>query len=261
MAFSFPSLEKGGHLEFEPNPLAMQKSPFGRTVGLALQGPITRFWDRGVGSIEATAELTEGDRPDQKLFDWITMMREDKTRGKAPKELKEQYKDYAMARIEKKLAAAWKMDPRNFGNYAIYQMFVWEGFASKMIESDIKIRDLSLQTLDASLSDKESPLSLLTAAQASYDLVFAARTSKVQDPKEATADIYTYSKKLADILEDYDGMVANMKVDGRWQEFSEAKKIEFHDRKRYLEHLNSETRDVLKSLSQSPDNVEGELNS
>ena len=260
VALTFPSLEKDGHLKFKPNPLAMEKSPYGRTVGMALQGPVNRFWDRGVGSIEATAELTNGDRVDQKLFDWVTMMREDKTVGRAPQELRAIYQDFSMAQIEKKLAVAWKMDPRNFGNYAIYQMFVWEGFASRMIDSEIESRDLSLQTLEVSLADNESPFSLLTAAQAAYDLVFAARTSKVQSQQEATEDIYTYSKMIPEILESYDGVVATMKTDGRWEQLSQAKKNEFSSRKLYLEHLNEETKTVLKTLTNNEE-VEGDLNS
>ena len=260
VALSSPSLEKEGAFEFEPNPGALAKSPFGRTVGMALQGPITRFWDRGVGSIEAKPELTDGSRPDEKLFDWVTKMREAKVDGKPPEEMKAFYKEYAMARIEKKLAVAWKMDPRNFANYAIYQMFLWEGFASEMVEPEMKVRELSLKTLETSLSDEESPLSLLTAAQAAYDLVFAARTSKVQEQREATQDIYTYSKMIPEILEDYDGMVAMMKTDGRWEQFSEAKRSEFTSRKVYLEHLKEETKTVLKTLT-NIEEVEGDVRS
>ena len=251
VALSSPSLKKEGAFEFEPNPGAMAKSPFGRTVGMALQGPITRFWDRGVGHIEATPELTDGSRPDEKLFDWVTKMREAKTDGHPPVEMKPFYQEYAMARIEKKLAVAWKMDPRNFANYAIYQMFLWEGFAGDMVEPEMKVRDLSLKTLETSLSDNESPLSLLTAAQAAYDLVFAARTSKVQTQEEATQDIHTYSKMIPEILEDYNGMVAAMKTDGRWNQFSEVKRNEFSSRKLYLDHLNEETKTVLKSLTKT----------
>ncbi|MGJ8725562.1 MAG: hypothetical protein ACSHYB_13470 [Roseibacillus sp.] len=260
VALTSPSLEEEGHFNYQPNPGAMAKSPFGRTVGMALQGPITRFWDRGVGSIEASPELAEGSRPDQELFNWVTKMRESKTDGKAPEELKELYQDYAMARIEKKLAVAWKMDPRNFANYAIYQMFLWEGFASEMMESEMAVRDLSLKTLETSLSDNESPLSLLTAAQAAYDLVFAARTSKEQEHLEATQDIYTYSKMIPEILGNYEGLVAGMKTDGRWEQFSEAKKYEFESRKRYLEHLNQETKSVLETLTRNKE-VEGDRRS
>lgn len=261
VAFSSQSLKREGKLDYEPNPGALAKSPFGRTIGMALQGPITRFWDRGVGSIEARAELTEGNRVDEKLFDWVTKMRETKTDGKPPEELEEIYQDYAMARIEKKLALAWKMDPRNYANYAIYQMFLWEGFASTMIESEIPVRAMSLQTLETSLTDEGSPLSLLTAAQASYDLVFAARTSKQQSPEEISKDIDTYGKLLPEIVQDYEEMVVAMKADGRWDLFSEAKKKDFGARKHYLDHLSRETKTVMENLTHNEEMKKGGRNS
>ena len=260
VALSAPSLKKEEAFAFEPNPGALAKSPFGRTVGMALQGPITRFWDRGISSVESAPELTEGSRPDEKLFDWVTKMREGKTNGKAPDGLKDIYQDYAMARVEKKLAVAWKMDPRNFSNYAIYQMFLYEGFASESVGPEMKVRDLSLKTLETSLTDGESPMSLLTAGQAAYDLVFAARTSEEQRPLEAARDISTYGKMIPEILEDYDGVVAKMKTDGRWDQFSEVKKEEFAARKLYLEDLNEETKTVLRTFTNNEE-VEGDRNS
>lgn len=251
VATSFSRLEEGGHFQYQPNPGALAKSPFGRTVGMALQGPITRFWDRGVGRVEEKTNLAAATRPDEKLFNWVTELREAKTEVGVPLELSDDYSDYAMARIEKKLSLAWKMDPRNFANYAIYQMFLWEGFNKEVIDADLGVRELSLQTLETSLADKESPVSLLTAGQAAYDLVFAARTSKEQDPAEAQKDIEVYSQLLPEIISGYDEMVATMKADGRWDKFSDVKKLEFSERKAYLEHLNTETRTVAEQLTQS----------
>ena len=258
---SAPSLEKDGHFEYDPNPGAMAKSPFGRTVGMALQGPITRFWDHGVGSNSASAELIEANRPDEKLFNFVSELRDGKTAQGASEKLDEEYKDYAMARVEKKLSLAWKMDPRNFANYAIYQMFLWEGFNYDVISSDLDVRTLSLQTLETSLEDKESPVSLLTAGQAAYDLVFAARTSKEQNSEEAFDDINTYSRLLPQIIKDYDVIVSAMQEDGRWDRISEVKKSEFNERKAYLERLNQETREVVERLSKSQVSNEGGLNS
>ena len=176
-----------------------------------------------------------------------------------PGVLGDEYQDYAMARIEKKLSLAWKMDPRNFGNYSIYQMFLWEGFNNEVIEPQMSSRELSLTTLRVSLSDQESPLSLLTAGQAAYDIVFAARTSKNQTPREISEDIKTYSMLLPEILNDFEGVVVAMQSDGRWDQFSEVKKAEFEHRKEYLEHLNKETQTVMESLSKNEERLEGGL--
>ena len=257
VAFSSPSLENEGAFNYKPNPGAMARSPYGRTVGMALQGPVNRFWDRGVGSVEGKAEMLDGSRPDEKLFNFLTELREEKSDGRAPKELRDVYQDYAMARIEKKLEMAWNMDPRNFGNYAIYQMFLWEGFNRKQFEPKLSVRDLSLATLEASLADRESPVSLLTAAQASYDLIFEARTSKTQDEDESIQDINTYSKVLPQIISDYDDMVVAMKSDGRWDQFSEVKRAEFAGRRTYLEKLNNETEMVVEKLTKKNDSNKG----
>lgn len=259
VAFSSSSLREGGHFDFEPNPGALAKSSFGRTVGMALQGPITKFWDRGVGTIEKRTELVAGSRVDEKLFNWVTELRENKSDVRMPGVLGDEYQDYAMARIEKKLSLAWKMDPRNFGNYSIYQMFLWEGFNNEVIEPQMSSRELSLTTLRVSLSDQESPLSLLTAGQAAYDIVFAARTSKNQTPREISEDIKTYSMLLPEILNDFEGVVVAMQSDGRWDQFSEVKKAEFEHRKEYLEHLNKETQTVMESLSKNEERLEGGL--
>lgn len=251
MALTSPILEENGHFDYQPNPGALAQSPFGRTVGLALQGPVTRFWDRGVGSIEKEQKLSTGGRVDQRLFNHVSSLRNAKTNGQTPAELGDQYQDFAMAKIEKKLSLAWKMDPRNFSNYAIYQMFLWEGFNNGLIESEMKVRELSLRTLEVSLDDEQSPMSLLTAGQAAYDLVFAARTDDDQDYEEATRDVDTYSKMIPEILNEYDEMVAEMQRNGRWDLYSEVKKSEFEQRKRYLEHLNSQARRMVEQLTQS----------
>jgi hypothetical protein len=251
VAFSSSSLEKGGHFEYQPNPGALAKSPFGRTVGMALQGPVVRFWDRGIGSVSKEQKLVEASRPDERLFNFISELRIAKGEGNTPAELHDDYEDFAMAKIEKKLSLAWKMDPRNFANYSIYQMFLWEGFNDGVIESDMKVRELSLQTLQESLEDNESPTSLLTAGQAAYDLVFTARTAKDQSPEETFRDVDTYSQMLPGILGEYEELVAAMQRDGRWDAYSDAKKNEFGDRKNYLERLNNETRVVLEQLTNS----------
>lgn len=235
------ALEKSGRMHYQPNPGALARSPFGRTVGMALQGPITKFWDRGVGSVIDDQEDVEGSRPDQKLFNWVNDMRDAKTDVAEESKLYHEHRSHIMARIEKKLALAWDMDPRNYANYAIYQMFLWENFSSDVIESEHSVRDLSLATLEASLADEDSPISLLTAGQATYDLVFAARTSTDQNPSQASQDIKTYSELLPDLIGRYEGLVAEMKADGRWDKFSEVKRLEFGWRKNYLEKLKEDT--------------------
>lgn len=257
VAGSYPSLSIGGKLSFEPNPGALAGSPFGRTVGTALQGPITRFWDRGVGSIETKQEAVEGSRPDQKLFNWVVDMRESKTDSSEQGKLYQEHKTHIMARIEKKLALAWQMDPRNFANYTIYQMFLWEDFSGKELEATLTPRELSQETLEVSLADVDSPVSLLTAGQASYDLVFTARTSKEQSAEEASADIRKYSQLLPELITKFDSLVDQMRADGRWDRFSEVKKSEFEARKQYLSHLSEETRAYLDKYGNSSWIAEG----
>lgn len=252
VSLASPSLKDEGHFDYQPNPGALAKSPFGRTIGMALQGPIVKFWDVGTGGkVKKEEPLAKAGAPNEKLFNMISKLRDSKSEAGVPPELREEYEEFAMARVEKKLSLAWKMDPRNFANYAIYQMFLWEGFNEGLIESELKVRDLSLQTLDSSLADQGSPLSLLTAGQAAYDLVFAARTAKGQTPQETFKDIDKYSRMLPEILENYETMVAEMQSDGRWDKFSDVKKSEFTQRKAYLEHLNNETRTVVDQLTKS----------
>lgn len=261
VALSSGSLKDNGHFEFVPNPGALAKSSFGRTIGMALQGPITKFWDRGVSSIEQRSELVEGGRVDEKLFNFVTQLKEDKSDVQLSEALGDEYQDYAMARIEKKLELAWKMDPRNFANYAIYQMFLWEGFNVDVLEAEMSVRELSLETLAISRDDKGSPMSILTAGQAAYDLVFAARTTNKQSAEESIQDIDTYSKVLVDVISDYDLMVASMQGDGRWEKLSEVKRAELNQRKAYLEHLNQETQGVLEELTRTQPERKGGHNS
>ena len=256
VALSIQGLKEKEQFAYEPNPGALARSPYGRLVGMALQGPITRFWDYGICEVEGEVELIECERPDEKLFNWVVGLDEAKTTGRAPEDLRDVYQDYSMARIEKKLDLAWKMDPRNFANYAIYQMFLWEGFNKELIDSEMNVRELSLETLEICLSDEESAVSLLTAGQAAYDLVFAARTSETQQKSESFEDVDTYSKLLSEIISDYDVLVATMVEDGRWDEFSEIKRAEFDARRNYLQKLNHETKIVIENLTQTSE-VEG----
>lgn len=256
-AGALPSLEDGDRLHYQPNPGALARSPFGRTVGMALQGPITKFWDRGVGSVIDDQEKIAGSRPDQKLFNWVNEMRDAKADAPESSKMYHEHKSHIMARIEKKLALAWEMDPRNFANYAIYQMFLWEDFASDVLESEHTVRDLSLATLEESLKDEDSPVSLLTAGQATYDLVFAARTSTEQDPSEASQDIAKYSVLLPDLIDRYESLVATMKEDGRWQQFSEVKRLEFGWRRDYLQKLKADTDRYLEKYGTSTPSTAG----
>jgi hypothetical protein len=147
------------------------------------------------------------------------------------------------------------MDPRNFANYAIYQMFVWEGFSKGLVESKYQPRELSLRTLEICKADEKSPMSVLTAGQAAYDIVFTARLSKEQPIEERLADIEKYGRMLPEFINEFDELVAEMKADGSWDKLSAVKQEEFFAREAYLQKLNRETRDVFEKF-----NLAGNMN-
>lgn len=256
-AISQSGIAAKGALSYEPNPAALQRSPYGRTIGMALQGPVNRFWDRGIGSMEASLKLEEASRPDQKLFNHIAVMQQGKADTKGLYSRSKKYQQHMMGKIEEKLSLAWRFDPRNFGNYAIYQTFLWEDFSGDAFVAEMTARELSLKTLDFSLQDKRSPTSLLTAGQASYDIVFDSRLDQSLPAEKRAADIKKYGQFLKEVIDRYEALVAEMKSDGSWDAFSPAKMEEFHQRKVYLDHLSRETKRVSQELAALPPATQG----
>lgn len=248
-AISQSGIASKGALSYEPNPAALQRSPYGRTIGMALQGPVTRFWDRGIGSMEETLKLEEASRPDQRLFNHIAEMQQGKADTKGLYNRSKKYQQHMMGKVEQKLSLAWKFDPRNFGNYAIYQTFLWEDFSGDTFAAAMTSRELSLKTLELALKDERSPTSLLTAGQASYDIVFDARLDEEMSQEDRAANIEQYGQSLKDVIERYEGLVAEMKADGTWNKFSPVKIDEFQQRKVYLDNLNRETKKVAHELA------------
>lgn len=248
-AISQAKVASQGALSYEPNPAALQRSPYGRTIGMALQGPVNRFWDRGIGGVEESFELEEVSSPHQKLFNHIAKMQQGKAETQGLFSRSKKYQKHAMGKVEEKLSLAWRFDPRNFGNYAIYQTFLWEDFSGEAYTAEMTARELSMKTLALSLQDERSPTSLLTAAQASYDIVFDARLDKKMSPEQRAQYIAEYGESLQNVIRRYELLVAEMKADGSWQEFSPVKIEEFEQRKIYLDHLSRETEKVTQELA------------
>ena len=249
------SLSQRGLFEFEPNPGALAGSPFGRTIGIGMQGPVMRVWDRGLGGIEGRADRSKGGLLG-KLFNHITVLGEAKSAVGDDLERDEDYKRFALAKIENRLERAWKMDPRNFANYALYQMFLFEDFSDGIVEKKMSMREMSLATLDACEVDRGSPVTTLTAAQASYDLVFDAWTSPDLTLGEKQVRIGQYTEKLENLLADYNASVSEWKRNGRWDELSEPRKEDFQ---LYTERLKFMLKDSRERLEQATSGAVSEI--
>ena len=247
VAVSRPSLSQQGLFEFEPNPGALAGSPFGRTIGIGMQGPVLRVWDRGLGGMEGRADRAEGGLIGG-LFNHVTALGERKAAIGDTLERSKDYERFALAKVEHRLERAWKMDPRNFANYALYQMFLFEDFSGGMVEKKMSMREMSLATLDACEVDQGSPVTTLTAAQASYDLVFDAWTSPEMTLDEKQVQIRQYTEKLENLLTEYKALVAEWKENGRWDDLSTPRKEDFQ---LYIERLSFMQQDSRQKLEQT----------
>ncbi|MEM9079761.1 MAG: hypothetical protein AAGC74_03610 [Verrucomicrobiota bacterium] len=241
----FQAVQSGPGLDFEPNIGSLKGSPYGRTVGLALQGPVVRFLDKGICRVEAT----ESEDSKGRLYKFLTELKQGKDDVGSRMGMSRGHEDFVYKEIERKLELAWEMDPRNYSNYAIYQMFLYESFANKGRVGAEASRALSLATLQACLADEGSPLSLLTGAQAAFDLVLTG-SAHTEAFEGGAGEVEEYSKLLPQFLESYERLVVQMQEDGRWNELSEIRQTEFEQRRLFLERLSLETENFLRGMNQ-----------
>ncbi|MDP0490559.1 MAG: hypothetical protein Q7Q71_05875 [Verrucomicrobiota bacterium JB023] len=247
-SFGHHSISDTGLLEKKPNVACLKGSPYGRTLGLALQGPIVKFWDRGVGAVEESALASADEK--RSFGDWLAALNEKRSKAADHRPVSPVQERHAMAKIEKRLALAWQMDPRNYSNYAIYQMFLFESFNEFGVTGARACRELSQATIQSCLSDQENPYSMLTGAQAAYDLVVTGAI--FQEAFEGGAsELLSYGHYVPRFLSEYEQVVSDMKANGSWANISSYRQEEMEARAAYLYKLNDDAQNLLRRVTQT----------
>jgi hypothetical protein len=164
-------LRSDGFLEFEPNILTLKGIPFGRTVAVAMRGPVDVYWNAGESHAHGghdcsgsdCAHAGHGGGGQQDLLNSTRSMAEmelvlppeDSLRGKAlgriddwkaayytrtnPFGSSKVHRTFIMGETEKKLRLSYEMDPSNFAAYGSYFLFLSEALSTFKQEGEEEV--------------------------------------------------------------------------------------------------------------------------
>jgi hypothetical protein len=179
-------LRAAGMLDHEPNVFALGSSPYGKTLAIAIQGPVDNYWhqgnDRGSGESghhdhdhgavghvhgESCGPDCGGGRSPQvpstlmeKAKFHVDHLAEAVAKPNTTKPLTPAHRKYIHRQIEKKLELAYWLDPGNYANFLSLMLFLSESNADKVF----RFADNTLHHVER--NEKVNPEPWLTAASA-----------------------------------------------------------------------------------------------
>jgi len=183
-------------LSYEPNVACVKGSPYGKVLGLAMQGPIDFYWHKGKTHEDAVilkdssnkhqhgedcgCDAHANNQPVDKKSDpictrakqQIKRMVANTHRQTNGQPLSPQHEKYLQGVTEDKLKLAYELDPSNYTNYGNYHLFIATTTFGKDDFDDHKAVELAKKTLEFCKRDSVDPASWITAASAAYNIVF-----------------------------------------------------------------------------------------
>lgn len=199
------SLREQGMLDLTPNIAALGQSPYGKTLGFAIQSPIDAYWHSAEdhdhdhehghdaehehehdpnepggthpGCADphcphehgAVATANPGEAPHGLLpaaKGFIEEMSHAVEKRTSPYGQSSAHKRYIRRQIERKLATAYWLDPGNYANYNAYHLFLSESSLHTRDVDFPSVRDLADRTRLSVDSEGVNPEPWLTAASA-----------------------------------------------------------------------------------------------
>lgn len=256
-------LQDAGKLAHEPNFLALGSSPYGKTLAMAIQGPVENEWHQGgerggspagdagehghdhgaEGHVHGEgcgpacggglpAETPVG--PIQKAKSHIDHLAEAVVKPNTTKPLTPAHKKYIHRRIEKKLEMAYWLDPGNYANFLSLMLFLSESdFASRKVDADkvFYYADNTLHHVEKNENVNPEPwLTAASAANAKLEWYFRLRNERPAVRSE-------FEKSLQDFercLNRYEFLRARQKNSREWQTIPTNRREVIDERAQFL---------------------------
>ena len=280
------SLQESGTFDHAPNPLHLKGSPFGRTLALAMRGPVDVYWHRGAvhehghdGPCGPECEHDHGPEcevgcehdhdhaepavsPKQFagirpfILDHIEGMRRTYyTRTNTSTDSK-RHRAYIMGETQKRLNISYEMDPSNLSGYGAYFLFLSEALArleGEETESEAigmqrrAAHTLAHATLDYCLKHRDEAPAMITAATAAHDCVQILLDYPEPDMKLAR----DYLRLLDGSLYEYESLRAEMIQSGTWERFPLSRRAEMEKTHSLVRVLHRVDHELFGKLSES----------
>ncbi len=224
------SLEEKKLMALDPNPMSLYGSPYGRTLGAAVQGPIDLFWHQGrphdheeeEGHVCHSEECDHDHHGhdhhghdhhvEKKKEPWtfkgyLKAMGAAKNHRTNPYSNQESHVAYLRAQVETRLKTAWKLDPTNFANYSCYHLFLTELEVAKSKRDYFAAIQMAKETISFCDRYPEDPRAMLTAAAAAQGMIdvlvnFDRTVGKAFYPERVNAAAKEYLDKFYKLLAD-----------------------------------------------------------
>lgn len=163
-------LRDAGKLDMVPNIAAIGRSPYGKTLAMAIQGPVDAYWHKGrephhdhgpqtgvedeAGALGRAKEFLEG-------------MEAAVVNPNTPYGQSVAHEKYLHRQIEKKLEVAYWLDPGNYANFNALALFLSEtALASRQVNPE-RVYYFADRTIEfVETQEKVNPEPWLTAASA-----------------------------------------------------------------------------------------------
>lgn len=266
------SLKDAGQLEYKPNVLTLKGSPFGRTVAVAMRGPVDRYFNHGVShapqhdggggcshagcgasscghGVEEEADQNTSSGVQKmsiesglhtkllsKIDDWNAAYHSRTNQFGSTKV----HQKYLMGETQKRLRLSYEMDPSNFAAYGSYFLFLSEALSS--IKHQGEETEFEQQAMHAALSLSEHTVryclqfreepTAMLTAAAAAHDFIQVRYKK--GGEGVLGEMVSFLKAQHESLTAYHQLRSEMVADGRWEEIPEIRRQEMGVRARLL---------------------------
>ena len=255
-----------------PNPFGIKRSPYGKVIAMAMQGPIDAYWhastcedpdhcdkckaahhhhdgeehgDHDAPAAVDNALLTPAQRL-QAYLDNLDSISRKRTNTRSPSEA---HKFYLRRQIEDKLRFAYELDPSHYGNYNSYHLFLTEPQLGTRPSLTKEAANLAAQTVDYCLHECSDPRPALTAASAASNIL---ELMFLDSEHNSVADM----KRNLDVV---DGCLARFRLlsdqwqkSGLWDNISEFRREEISERYQFLAHVRDASDATIRRLEGKP---------
>lgn len=259
-------LRAGGHLEFTPNPGSIGSSPYGKTLGLAIQGPIDVVWHVGQnedpfdhhhhhdGAAEHAEEHDCCPHCDSKAarsdssphlpgpiasaHHWLEDLQHASRRRTSEFAPVGLHRIHLRREVERKLRFAYWLDPTNFSNYNALFLFLTEQSLTERDSDLAAVLELADQTREIVEREQANPEPWLTAAATHLaHLEIAYRLKDQQAPDYET--IQYHLEGMASSLNRFAFLRDFLQTSGGWELIPAVRRADMEERhslfRRFLE--------------------------
>ncbi len=274
-------LREAGGLDREPNVLSLGSSPYGKTLAMAIQGPVDNYWhqssDRVVGASGETGGHEhvhgagghvhgEGCGPAcggppsepavtlvQKAKSHVAHLSEVVASPNSTKPLTPAHKKYIHRQIEKKLELAYWLDPGNYANFQSLMLFLSESdMASRKLDAE-KVFYFADNTVKHVVKNEtvnpEPWLTAASAANAKLEWYYRLK-NELPDARER------FEKTLREYelcLNRFEFLLAKQKESGEWEKARKNRRDSIDERAQFLyKILESQQSTLANHFSPAP---------